>query len=135
MKKKLDEGLYNDPWEFVDDMWLMFNNAWLYNRKTSKVYKFCTKVSGHLLTVSQPSLVALASCHFLKQLYLHDINRNLRSYFHMLCTACFSNGQSAQPAYPNIITIVVPLHAVGLDTPKCSLIYSLQNLTDCDEIW
>jgi len=49
MKKKLDEGLYNDPWEFVDDMWLMFNNAWLYNRKTSKVYKFCTKVSYTLL--------------------------------------------------------------------------------------
>jgi len=45
MKKKLDEGLYSNPWEFVDDMWLMFNNAWLYNRKTSKVYKFCTKVS------------------------------------------------------------------------------------------
>jgi len=44
MKNKLDKGLYNDPWEFVDDMWLMFNNAWLYNRKTSKVYKFCTKV-------------------------------------------------------------------------------------------
>lgn len=49
MKRKLDEGLYNNPWEFVDDMWLMFNNAWLYNRKTSKVYKFCTKVSDKFL--------------------------------------------------------------------------------------
>lgn len=45
IKKKLDDGQYSDPWQFVDDMWLMFNNAWLYNRKTSRVYKFCTKVS------------------------------------------------------------------------------------------
>jgi len=51
MKKKLDERLYNDPWEFVDDMWLMFNNAWLYNRKTSKVYKFCTKVSNSFISI------------------------------------------------------------------------------------
>ena len=55
MKKKLDEGLYSDPWEFVDDMWLMFNNAWLYNRKTSKVYKFCTKVSVVSLNSCQHS--------------------------------------------------------------------------------
>ena len=30
----------------VDDVWLMFENAWIYNRKTSRVYKYCTKVSG-----------------------------------------------------------------------------------------
>ena len=53
IKKKLDEGLYNDPWEFVDDMWLMFNNAWLYNRKTSKVYKFSTKVDDFSLNNSK----------------------------------------------------------------------------------
>lgn len=41
---KLDTGLYNNPREFCDDMWLMFENAWTYNRKNSKVYKFSTKV-------------------------------------------------------------------------------------------
>jgi len=51
MRKKLEEGLYNNPWEFVDDMWLIFNNAWLYNRKTSKVYKFCTKVGDKFLSL------------------------------------------------------------------------------------
>jgi len=59
MKTKLDEGLYNNPWEFVDDMWLMFNNAWLYNRKTSKVYKFCTKVKTNFFNYS---LVCLTVC-------------------------------------------------------------------------
>jgi len=37
---KLNSGEYRNPWEFCDDMWLMFDNAWLYNRKNSKVYKY-----------------------------------------------------------------------------------------------
>jgi hypothetical protein len=44
IKRKLDTGQYKDPWDYVDDVWLMFDNAWLYNRKTSRVYKYCTKV-------------------------------------------------------------------------------------------
>lgn len=44
VKRKLDTGQYQDPWEYVDDVWLMFDNAWVYNRKTSKVYRYCTKV-------------------------------------------------------------------------------------------
>ena len=44
IKTKLDTGQYSDPWSFVDDVWLMFDNAWLYNKKSSRVYKYCTKV-------------------------------------------------------------------------------------------
>ncbi len=44
IKGKLDSGQYGDPWSFVDDVWLMFDNAWLYNKKSSRVYKCCTKV-------------------------------------------------------------------------------------------
>ena len=44
-KKLCEEFSYINPQEYVDDMWLMFNNAWLYNKKTSKVYKNCTKLS------------------------------------------------------------------------------------------
>jgi E1A/CREB-binding protein len=46
IQKKLDSGMYSDPWEYVDDVWLMFDNAWLYNRKTSRVYRYCTKVES-----------------------------------------------------------------------------------------
>lgn len=46
IKNNLNSGKYSDPWEYVDDVWLMFDNAWLYNRKTSRVYRYCTKVSG-----------------------------------------------------------------------------------------
>lgn len=45
IKMKLDRGNYLDPWEYVDDVWLMFDNAWLYNRKNSRVYRYSTKVS------------------------------------------------------------------------------------------
>ena len=44
VKLRLETGLYKDPWEFIEDVGLMFDNAWLYNRKTSKVYKCCSKV-------------------------------------------------------------------------------------------
>jgi len=44
IKRKLDTGQYTDPWQYVDDVWLMFDNAWLYNRKSSKVHKNCSKV-------------------------------------------------------------------------------------------
>ena len=45
IKRKLDSGQYTEPWQIVDDIWLMFNNAWLYNKKTSRVYKYASKVN------------------------------------------------------------------------------------------
>jgi len=42
--RKLEEGQYDDPWQYVDDMQLMFSNAWLYNKRSSPIYKSCTKV-------------------------------------------------------------------------------------------
>lgn len=45
LQYKLTSGQYSDPWEYVDDVWLMFDNAWIYNRKPSRVYRYCTKVS------------------------------------------------------------------------------------------
>lgn len=55
IKNKLTSGKYTDPWEYVDDVWLMFDNAWLYNRKTSRVYRYCTKVNNLILILSYNS--------------------------------------------------------------------------------
>ena len=44
IKRKLDLGQYQDPWQFIEDVFLMFDNAWVYNRKTSRVYRYCSKV-------------------------------------------------------------------------------------------
>lgn len=45
IRRKLDTGQYTDPWQYCDDVWLMFDNAWLYNRKTSRVYKYSSKLA------------------------------------------------------------------------------------------
>ncbi|KAL3266918.1 hypothetical protein HHI36_011068 [Cryptolaemus montrouzieri] len=62
IKKKLDIGQYTDPWEYVDDVWLMFDNAWLYNRKTSRVYRYCTKLSEVFEQEIDPVMQSMGYC-------------------------------------------------------------------------
>ncbi|CAD5215336.1 unnamed protein product [Bursaphelenchus okinawaensis] len=59
---KLDSGKYKNPWEFCDDMHLMFANAWLYNRKNSKVYKFCSKLSELFIEMIDPVMQQMGYC-------------------------------------------------------------------------
>ncbi|CAJ0566175.1 unnamed protein product, partial [Mesorhabditis spiculigera] len=44
IRNKLNRGGYANPWQFCEDMWLMFDNAWTFNKKATKVYKQTTKV-------------------------------------------------------------------------------------------
>ena len=44
IRRKLETGQYTDPWEYINDIFMMFENAWVYNRKTSRVYRYCSKV-------------------------------------------------------------------------------------------
>lgn len=62
MLEKLQKGIYKNPWEFCDDMWLMFENAWLYNRKNSKVYKYCTKLSETFVEEINPKMAQMGYC-------------------------------------------------------------------------
>ncbi|KAG5450308.1 Histone lysine acetyltransferase crebbp [Clonorchis sinensis] len=62
IRKKLENREYKDPWSVVDDFWLMFNNAWLYNKKTSKVYKTCTKLAEFFETTIDPVMQQLGFC-------------------------------------------------------------------------
>lgn len=52
IEKKLKSGEYLDPWDVVNDFWLMFNNAWRYNRKNSKIYKACSRVSINSISIA-----------------------------------------------------------------------------------
>ncbi|XP_044018390.1 CREB-binding protein-like [Aphidius gifuensis] len=56
IKRKLDAGKYKAPLEYCHDVWLMFDNAWLYNKKTSRVYKHCTRLSEVFTEIIQPVL-------------------------------------------------------------------------------
>merc|ERR1719376_982188 len=69
IKQKLDTGAYNDPWEFVDDVWLMFENAWIYNRKTSRVYKWCSKLAEIFESDIDPVMQKLGYCCGKKHTY------------------------------------------------------------------
>ncbi|KAA3672413.1 E1A/CREB-binding protein [Paragonimus westermani] len=62
IRKKLENREYKEPWDVVDDFWLMFNNAWLYNKKTSKVYKTCTKLAEIFETAIDPVMQQLGFC-------------------------------------------------------------------------
>ena len=60
---KLEKGVYKNPWEFCDDMWLMFENAWLYNRKKfKKSIKYCTKLSEMFIEEINPIMVKMGYC-------------------------------------------------------------------------
>ena len=62
IKSKLEGGEYTDPWGFIDDMWLMFENAWLFNRKNTRVYKMCTALSKEFLSVGDPVMKDAGLC-------------------------------------------------------------------------
>ena len=60
--EKLQNGEYKEPWCFIEDCWLMFKNAWLYNKKTSRVYKFCTKLSEIFRKKIDPVMREMGYC-------------------------------------------------------------------------
>ncbi|CAH8581817.1 unnamed protein product [Heterobilharzia americana] len=62
IRRKLEDREYKDPWEIVDDFWLMLNNAWLYNKKTSKVYKTCTRLAETFESIIDPVMQSLGFC-------------------------------------------------------------------------
>uniref|UniRef100_A0A4W5K5U0 histone acetyltransferase n=1 Tax=Hucho hucho TaxID=62062 RepID=A0A4W5K5U0_9TELE len=62
IKRKLDTGQYQEPWQYVEDIWVMFNNAWIYNRKTSRVYKFCSKLAEVFELEIDPVMMSLGYC-------------------------------------------------------------------------
>lgn len=83
IKMKLDRGDYSDPWEYVDDVWLMFDNAWLYNRKTSRVYRYCTKLSEVFEQEIDPVMQSLGYCCGRKYTFNPQV---LCCYGKQLCT-------------------------------------------------
>lgn len=45
IEKRLILNLYEEPWKFIKDVWLVFENAWLFNKESSKVYQYCSKAN------------------------------------------------------------------------------------------
>lgn len=83
IKRKLDIGQYTDPWEYVDDVWLMFDNAWLYNRKPSRVYRYCTKLAEVFEQEIDPVMQSMGYCCGRKYTFNPQV---LCCYGKQLCT-------------------------------------------------
>lgn len=98
IKKKLDTGQYTDPWQYVDDVWLMFENAWLYNRKTSKVYRYCTKLREVFEAEIDPVMQSLGYCCGRKYVFQPQV---LCCYGKQLCQI---TRESPYMSYQNRIT-------------------------------
>ena len=48
--------------QFCNDVYLMFDNAWSYNRKTSRVYRYCTKLSEVFEATINDAMQSLGYC-------------------------------------------------------------------------
>ncbi|CAI2348116.1 unnamed protein product [Caenorhabditis sp. 36 PRJEB53466] len=62
IQKKLNGGKYQNVHQFCDDIWLMFDNAWLYNRKNSKVYKYGVKLSELFISEISDTMKSMGYC-------------------------------------------------------------------------
>ena len=48
--------------QFCKDVWLMFDNAWFYNKETSWVYEYCTKLSEVFDSIINGAMQNLGYC-------------------------------------------------------------------------
>jgi len=83
IRRKLETGVYKDPWEYISDVFLMFENAWVYNKKNSRVYKYCTKLCEVFEADIDPIMQNLGFCCGRKHTYSPN---TLVCYGQQLCT-------------------------------------------------
>ncbi|CAF2740739.1 unnamed protein product [Rotaria sp. Silwood2] len=62
ISKKLNENQYTTPFEFCEDIWLVFNNAWTFNKKSHRVYKAGVKLSDIFMENVDPIMKDYGYC-------------------------------------------------------------------------
>jgi E1A/CREB-binding protein len=70
---KLLRGEYKNPLEFCDDIWLMFNNARLYNKRATRIYKNCKKLEELFVESNNPVAQAFGYCCARQYVYLPQV--------------------------------------------------------------
>lgn len=89
IQKKLNDGEYETPLKFSEDAWLMFNNAWTYNRKTTRIFKMCTKLSEIFSEAFDPAVQKLGYCCGRSYVYLPQV---MFCYGNQLCCQIARDG-------------------------------------------
>ncbi|UJR31544.1 hypothetical protein I4U23_019032 [Adineta vaga] len=59
---KLDKHQYSTPFEFCEDIWLVFNNAWIFNKKTQRVHKAAVKLADMFMENVDPLMKEYGYC-------------------------------------------------------------------------
>ncbi|XP_052796532.1 histone acetyltransferase p300-like isoform X2 [Mya arenaria] len=73
IERKLVAGQYKETWEYVDDVWRMFDNAWVYNRKSSKVNDYRTKLSEVFEAEISSVMQSLGYCCGVRQFFTQQV--------------------------------------------------------------
>ena len=60
--KKIEENQYQTPFQVCEDVWLVFNNTWTFNKKTQKVYKAGLKISEMFMELVDPVMKDYGYC-------------------------------------------------------------------------
>jgi E1A/CREB-binding protein len=82
IRNKLLGGEYKNPLEFCNDAWLMFNNAWLYNNRSLRIYRSCTKLAELFVESIDPVIQALGYCCGCQYTYFPNV---MLCYGNKLC--------------------------------------------------
>ncbi|XP_044013905.1 CREB-binding protein-like [Aphidius gifuensis] len=70
--RKINGKKYYEPWEFVDDIWLLIENAWLYNTENSRIYGYAKKLSVIFEETMIPVMTSLGYCCAKSYKYNYD---------------------------------------------------------------
>ncbi|CAF2157388.1 unnamed protein product [Rotaria magnacalcarata] len=125
MQDRLKRGLHKTPLEFCDDAWLMFNNAWIYNQKTARVYKMCTKRSDIFADAIDPVVQKLGYCCGRQYIYLPLV---MFCYGNQLCCQISCEGNyyyyhNPEPSRINLSLDKYTLCSKCFDSVKSDSIY------------
>lgn len=72
IKTKLSSNRYIDPWHFIDDFNQIFENSMIYNRKTTRLYRFAMKV--HFVFISYYAFVHIFKFFQLSEVFNTEIS-------------------------------------------------------------
>ncbi|CAF1486092.1 unnamed protein product [Rotaria magnacalcarata] len=104
MHSKLLHGEYENPLQFCDDAWLMFDNVWRYNTKSMKIYKMCQRLAKLFVESINPVLQSLGYCCADRYAYFPKVFVccRIRQFCEIRCGANYYSYKNPEPSRLNL---------------------------------
>jgi E1A/CREB-binding protein len=68
IKQNIENGIYHEPWQYINDIRLMFTMAWTFNRKNTYVYMNCSKASIYIFSICLDGIIVFSRGGYFVQL-------------------------------------------------------------------